>query len=39
MSQSDKDSGLFDNPAVVTWILRVFYVLCAGLVLLIVYSG
>lgn len=32
MSQSDKDSGLFDNPAVVTWILRVFYVLCAGLV-------
>ena len=33
MSQPDKDSGLFDNPAVVTWILRVFYVLCVGLVI------
>ncbi|MBD3587401.1 hypothetical protein HHX48_16815 [Salinimonas sp. HHU 13199] len=33
MSHQHKDDGLFDDPRVVTWILRVFYGICAALVL------
>ncbi len=33
MSHQHEDKGIFDDPRVVTWILRVFYVICAALVL------
>lgn len=32
MSSSSDSPGIFDNPKVVAWILRVFYMLCALLV-------
>lgn len=34
MSHQHEDKGLFDNPNVVTWILRVFYIICVALVLI-----